>query len=100
MAEGTKENEIPNTKTNPIATYKLFNDGIAKSRCTHNKITDPITIMLAPFPFLSYKLPKKGVKNKAPKGNNAGMNPAYSSDTPNFCTIKFVAYFIKGKTAE
>lgn len=67
-----------------------------------NKInsTEPMIISVAPLPIRSYTLPKSGVRNKVPNGNRLGIVPANSGSTLYFCTIRSVAYFKKGNTAE
>lgn len=43
---------------------------------------------------------ESGVRNKVPNGNRLGIVPANSGSTLYFCTIRSVAYFKKGNTAE
>jgi len=76
MADGTSENPTPRTNTNTIAKIQLVRNGIANNVCTKINNIEPIIIIVAPFPFLSYIVPKRGVNNIFPNGSSAGIVPA------------------------
>jgi hypothetical protein len=57
-------------------------------------------MIVTPLPILSYILPKIGYNKIVPKGKIPGIMPAIDGSTLNLLTIKSLAYFRKGKTAE
>ena len=59
--------------------------------CTKIRSKEPIIIMVAPFPFLSYRFPKNGVRMMVPKGKSMGIRPANFTFTPNLFIIKSAA---------
>jgi len=59
----------------------------------------PTTMMVAPLPLRSKRLPKKGVSRMVRRGERR-MTPARFSLTPNLLIMRLVAYLRNGNTAE
>ena len=77
-----------------------FRCTVANTKWQTNMSTAPSISMLAPFPLLSRKLPRKGVMMAAPMGNQKKISPASVLLIPRLHSNIFTAYFWNGKMAE
>ena len=82
MAEGTSEKAIPNRITSTSATNQLSRNGKENVKWMHTSMIAPIIMMVAPFPFRSYRLPKNGVSRIVPNGRIEGMIPERVGSIP------------------
>ena len=79
-----------------VTAIQLDLSGMENTISTRVSITLPMTIIVAPRPFLSHQPPNSGVSTIEVKGRMAGIRPAKWLSTPYLEIISLVAKSRKG----